>query len=540
MRSVGLLTVVGIGWAMAASARADGPSDVVTQHNDVQRSGTTFGETILSPATVNSHSFGKLASFPVDSQVYAQPLYLHGVDIPDAGVRDVVYIATAFNTLYAFDADSLDSTPLFQVSFGYSVPGSVTGCSDLSPNVGITATPTIDVNTGILYLECRTQDAPDGGAQHHTLHAVDVRNGQDVLTPVEISGSVPVPGRPDVVFDPATQNSRPGLLLANGNVYLAYASLCDLTPFHGWIFSYAASTLQQQNVFVTTPKGSEGGIWMGGGGLVSDSLGNVYASVGNGTMDLMDHAGTDLAMSMARWTPELTLADWFSPADEATSSREDLDLGACPTLLLEDQGLLVGGGKEGILWVTNSNDLGHQQPSDTQVEQIATPMTSGTPEGWSGIASYPSPGGPELFLWGYGTALTAYQYGDGGFSQVDIGTLISAAHKSGYPLSISVEGDPRCRSRHRLGAGHDQRQRLRRPGCWNAARIQHERSRLGALGQRHAQGSRFSRQLRKVQPSDHRRWPGLCADVLEPDRCLWTAARRRRRSRGWRRDGRCG
>ncbi len=438
LRSVALLTAMGTGLAMATSARAEGPTDVVTQHNDVQRSGTTFGETALSPATVNSGSFGKLASFPIDGPIYAQPLYLHGVDIPDAGLRDVVYIATVLNTLYAFDADSLDSTPLFQTSFGYPVPGTVTKCADLSPDVGITATPTIDVNTGVIYLECRTEDAADGGAQHHTLHAVDVRNGQDVLTPVEITASVPVAGQPDVVFDPAMQNSRPGLLLANGNVYLAYASLCDFTPYHGWLFSYSASTLQQQDVFLTTPNGTEGGIWMGGGGLVSDSQGNVYASVGNGTMDLMSDGGTDLSMSMARWTPDLQLADWFSPADQAAASLKDLDLGPSPTLLIEDQGLLVGGGKQGIIWVANSNDLGHQQPNDTQVQQIVTPMPTTTPQGWSGMASFPDPGGPKLFLWGYSMPLTAYQYSDGALIQVDMGTLTSPPHKSGCPMSISV------------------------------------------------------------------------------------------------------
>ncbi len=154
----------------------------------------------------------------------------------------------------------------------------------------------------------------------------------------------------------------------------------------------------------------------------------------------MDDGGVeDIAMSMARWTADLQLADWFSPANEAASSQKDHDLGPSPTLLLEDQGLLVGGGKDGIVWVANSGDLGHQQPNDIQVEQIAIPMPLAS--AWSGIASYPAPGGPELFLWANGMALTAYQYTGGAFSQVDIGTLVSPAQKAGCPLSISVD-DP--------------------------------------------------------------------------------------------------
>ncbi len=431
----------------AGRARAGSQADVLTQHNDGARSGVTFGEEILSPSTVNAESIGKIGTLPVDGRVYAQPLYLAGVDMGDAGTHDVVYVATEHNSLYAFDADSLDPTPLFKVNFGTAVPSSTIGCPDLVPEVGITATPTIDPVTGLLYVEVRTIDE---GVQSHTLHAVNVSNGLDALTPAVISATVKVSGHADVVFDPKMHNSRPGLLLANGNVYLAFSSLCDYGPYHGWIFSYSASTLEQQNVFVTTPVGGNGGIWMGGGGLVSDSLGNVYASIGNGTMDMLD-GGQDISMAMARWTPDLQLTDWFSPYDEATLSGADLDIGPCPTMLLEDQGLLIGAGK-GIfetgttntlsfpVYVANSNNLGHQHAMDNDqlIQSIATPMP--VKYGWSGMATFPGPAGPQLFLCGAGMPLTSYQFSGGAFSQVATSPVVAPANHEGAPMSISTSG----------------------------------------------------------------------------------------------------
>ena len=449
MRASSIAMSVAVLGAYAAQARAGSQTDVLTQHNDSARSGVTFGEEILSPATVTAQSFGKIGTLPVDGRVYAQPLYLQAVDMGDVGTHDVVYVATEHNSLYAFDAVTLDPTPLFMVNFGMSVSSGSggTGCPDLVPEVGITATPTIDPITGVLYVEVRTIDE---GVQSHTLHAVDVRNGQDMLTPAVISATVSVPGHPDVVFEPAIHNSRPGLLLANGNVYLAFSSLCDYASYHGWIFSYSASTLEQQNVFVTTPAGSQGGIWMGGGGLVPDSLGHIYASIGNGSMDLLD-GGQDISMAMARWTPDLMLTDWFSPYDEATLSGGDLDIGPCPTMLLEDQGLLIGSGKgvfgpggstlSNDVYVANSNNFGHLHVADNDqlVQSISTSMP--VKYGWSGMATFPGPEGPQLFLCGAGMPLTSYQLSGGQFSQATPNqNVVAPPNHEGAPMSISTSG----------------------------------------------------------------------------------------------------
>ncbi len=536
MRSGLIILAVLVVGGHAASARAGGQANVLTQHNDVARSGVTFGEEILSPSTVAGGAFGKVGTLPVDGRVYAQPLYVEGVEM-DAGARNVVYIATEHDSIYAFDADTLDPTPLFMVSLGTSVPstssGNITGtgCPDLAPEVGITATPTIDPNTGLLYVEVRSVDAQN--AQSHTLHALDLRTGADVLTPAVISATVTVAGHPDVVFDPTLHNSRPGLLLANGNVYVAFASLCDYGSYHGWIFSYSASTLEQQNVFVTTPAGSQGGIWQGGGGLVADSLGNIYASIGNGTMDLLD-GGQDISEAMARWTPDLQLTDWFSPYNESPLSNRDLDLGPCPTMLLEDQGLLIGSGKgmfnsDGVttkefpVYVANSNDLGHQHALDNDqlVQTIDTPMP--VKYGWSGMATFPGPEGPQLFLCGPGMPLTSYpaerRAVQPGHAQPE------CRRPAGSRRGSDVDLDERSRrgARRPLAAdgAHRRRHELRGPDQRGAARIQHRRRHHRALGQQPEPVSRQRGQHRQVHHSHHRRRPRVRGHLRRRGRRLW-------------------
>ena len=93
--------------------------NVLTAHNDIARTGQNLNETALTPSNVNATQFGKLFSHPVTSTIYAQPLYVSQVAIPGKGTHNVVYVATAGDTVYAFDADSNGGTnanPLWQVS----------------------------------------------------------------------------------------------------------------------------------------------------------------------------------------------------------------------------------------------------------------------------------------------------------------------------------------------------------------------------------------------------------------------------------------
>ena len=90
---------------------------VTTYHNDNMRTGQNLNETVLTTANVNSTTFGKLFSYPLDGLAFASPLYVADVNIPGQGIHNVVYVATEHDSVYAFDANGLDSAPLWHVSF---------------------------------------------------------------------------------------------------------------------------------------------------------------------------------------------------------------------------------------------------------------------------------------------------------------------------------------------------------------------------------------------------------------------------------------
>jgi hypothetical protein len=281
---------------------------VLTQHNDNFRTGANLNETQLNTTNVNVSQFGKLFSRAVDGFVYAQPLYLPDVAIPQMGVHNVVYVATEHNSVYAYDADDpAASSPLWQVNLGDSVPSTdiAPDYGDLIPEIGITGTPVIDPVAGAIYVVAKSKDR-DG--YHQKLHALDVSTGAEQFGgPVEIAGSVLGTGDANVNgtvgFDPFVQLNRPGLLLSNGRVYVAFGSHADMDPYHGWVMAYDAATLQQVAVYNTTPDGGRGSIWMSGQGLTADPVGNIYVTSANGTCDAAADCGRNLGVERAglRW-----------------------------------------------------------------------------------------------------------------------------------------------------------------------------------------------------------------------------------------------
>jgi len=241
--------------------------NVTTWHNDNARTGQNVQETTLTTVNVTTKTFGKLFSDPIVGQAYAQPLYVSGVQISGRGTRNVVYVATEHDQVYAFDADSVGQ-PLWHVSFIDPKKGITpvwtwgSACGAISPEIGITATPVIDTVSGTLYVTAETDEK---GTIVQRLHGLDIATGAEKVNgPVVIQGSVN-----GLAFDP-TVIQRTGLLLFDGNVYFAYASLCDPHPYHGWLFGYDAQNLQRPPaVFNTIPNSTKGGIWQAGGGLAS-------------------------------------------------------------------------------------------------------------------------------------------------------------------------------------------------------------------------------------------------------------------------------
>jgi Bacterial Ig-like domain (group 2) len=367
---------------------------VFTHHNDNARSGQNLQEIILTPANVNQTQFGKIFSCAVDGYVYAQPLYVPNLVIPRAGTRNAVLVATEHDSVFAFDADNPACLQLWTTSFinpaaGITtVPSDDVDSGDISPEVGITGTPVIDPQSNTLYVVARTKE---NGSYFQRLHALDIATGAEKFgAPVVIQASVPGTGDASVggivSFDALRENQRTALLLSNGVVYAAFASIGDVDPYHGWLLGYNATTLQRVAVFNTTPDGSQGGIWQSGGGPSADSDGNIYVVVGNGTFDA-DVGARDFGDSFLKLSTSaggFNLADFFTPHNQADLSANDFDLGSTDPLLLPDQTgtahphLVLAAGKDGNGYLVDRDNMGHFNPNDNhQIVQTIAVSSSG-------------------------------------------------------------------------------------------------------------------------------------------------------------------
>ena len=368
---------------------------VFTQRYDNARSGANTHEVYLTPSNVTVDRFGKLFSLSTDGDVYAQPLYMENVSIPSHGMHNVLFVATQNDSVYAFDADGQSTTPLWRVSFinpaagvttvpCQDVYGGSTASCDIAPVIGITSTPVIDPDDGVLYLTAKTKELQEatctsncGYNYVYRLHALDITTGAEKFRgPVMISASVPGTGYDNVggtvTFAAKQQLQRPGLLLLNGTLYIGFGSQGDVDDYHGWLMAYNATTLKQMAVFNTTPNARRGAIWQGGGGISADTNvpPNLYIVTANGDFDAntggVDYSDSTLRMQLVPLTSgqfQFQVLDYFTPADQAWMEGNDLDLGSSPALLLPDQPgpyphLLATGGKDGRIWLLNRDNLG--------------------------------------------------------------------------------------------------------------------------------------------------------------------------------------
>ncbi|SAK44492.1 PQQ enzyme repeat protein [Caballeronia ptereochthonis] len=353
------------------------PMDVATWHNDIGRTGQQLAETTLTPANVNSSTFGKLAVFSVDGAVDAEPLFLAGVPIA-GGTHNVLYVATENASVYAFDADS--GAVLWKTTTlgsGES-PSDDHGCSQITPTIGITATPVIDRSrgpNGAMYVVGMSKDG--SGGYHQRIHALDIKTGAELFNgPTEITATYPGNGLGSqngaVSFDPGQYAERASLLLLNGVVYTAWTSHCDILPYTGWVIGYNANTLQQASVLNLTPNGQMGAIWMSGAGLASDGA-SIYFLDANGTFDATLNAqdmpiNGDFGNGFLKLgtTPTLTVTDYFQPSNTVQESNADEDLGSGGALVLPDladasgtiRHLALGAGKNSTIYVVNRDSMG--------------------------------------------------------------------------------------------------------------------------------------------------------------------------------------
>jgi hypothetical protein len=362
---------------------------VTTSQYDNARTGADTHEAILTPRNVNVNQFGKLFTLRVDGDVYAQPLYLSHVAIPGKGTHNVVFIATEYDSVYAFDADT-PSQILWHTSFIDSTKGIApltpeeVSCPFIVPTIGITSTPVIDASSGTIYVLARTSQH---GQFFQKLHALDVTTGAERPgSPATIKASAPHKTlglvSNAVTFDPVRENPRAALLLSKGKVYLSWASSCDVGPYHGWMIAYDARTLQQLGVFNTSPDADQGGIWAGDAGPAADENGNIFVATGNGSFDVASKAGRDYGDSILRLaltSGGLNVADYFTPFDQDKLNNADNDLGSGGPVLLPDQPgphphLLVVGGKGAMIYLIDRDRMGKFYAGDNShaVQTIST------------------------------------------------------------------------------------------------------------------------------------------------------------------------
>jgi hypothetical protein len=402
--------------------------NVLTWHNDNARTGQNLHETILTPANVNSQSFGRLAVLNVDGKVDAQPLYVQNVAIPNQGIHNILYVATEHGSLYAFDADTF--VQLRQVSLigANETPSDDHGCGQVTPEIGITGTPAIDLQagpSGMIFAIAMSKDSSQH--YHHRLHALDLPTLTEQLGgPVEIQASSQGTGV-ETTFNPTVHVERPGLLISNGVVYTSWGSHCDAGSYAGWVIGYSEATLKQAGVLNLIPNGNDGGIWAAGSGPAADASGNVFLLTGNGTFDATLNASgfpskSDFGNAFVKLSTSgsLSVADYFTMTNTVAESDSDVDLGSGGLMLLPplDNGqgtgtlvsLVVGAGKDGNIYILNQANLGKFNPSTDSIYQL---MSNALPGGaWSSPAWFNG----RLYYGGVGDYLKAYAFTGGAFS----------------------------------------------------------------------------------------------------------------------------
>ncbi len=445
-----------LAWIGAGPVRA---GDITTAQIDSSRTMAYGSEILLTTSNVNVARFGKLFARTVDGAIFAQPLYLEGLTVGSTTVN-VVYVATSHNNVYAFNADlPTASSPIWSTNLGAYVLD-----SGWTTGVGILSTPLIVRSLGTLYVIAATFE---NGSRVYRLHALDITTGAEKFGgPVVISGSVAGTSGDSmdgvITFDANYEVQRTGLALSanpanvagGNNVVFAFSADRDNPPYHGWVFSYNANTLNQTGIFNDATNnpwedGTGAGIWQSGRAPAVDSRGVVYLETGNGTFDgTMDFGESFLKLTQG--AGGLTLADWFTPSAWESFNAVDYDLSSTGPILISGTDLVFGGSKAGIIYLLSTTNMGHLATGDTNVVQEFT-ATSGCvlpymDQGCAQIMGqvfWPTASTPVLYVWGVHDILRAYQFSGGVFNTTPVGMGSSSAYYPGGALELSsYQGTP--------------------------------------------------------------------------------------------------
>ena len=440
------LALVAIPLASLLVEPASAQAPVLQRGYDAGVTGAALSETVLNASNVNSKTFGMLFKLPVDDVVFAQPLYVPSVTIPNQGVHNVLYVATMSDTLYAFDAD-VAGPPLWTVNLANAVGAApvpianfaFSGNRNITGNLGILSTPVIDRSTNTIYLVACTLEA---NTMVYRFHAVDItsgvlRQGSGIKISATYGGST---------FDGRYQTQRMSLALSGNQVVFGFGALEEEYSggYVGWVMAYDKTALTQSGVFATVTTGNRGGgVWQSGRPPMVDSTGFVYAFVGNAFGSTYDGVN-NFNESVLKLDPSsgLSLVDWFTPSNWSAMDGQDLDLSSSGPMLIPGTGLLAGGGKTGDLYVLDTSNLGKYNATDSQIvqkENISASEFRGGPVYWQ--RSAPN-GGPLLYNWGVNDRLKAYPFNGRTFaaSPSAQGTATNQIFPGGI-LTLSANGD---------------------------------------------------------------------------------------------------
>ena len=484
--------------------------NVLTFHNDLASTGLNPNETQLTPARLRGGSFGRLFTTGLDGQVYAQPLVGTGITIANgpntipgaAGEHDAAFVATEHDSLYAVDASATGGSILWERSFldisnpsnnPYfataitAVPSADTNSADISPEIGITGTPVIDLAAGSLYVVVKTKETILGQTFYvQRLHAVAISDGTDRVAPYLIGftsngnanntniyvygngdGSVVDPyantGRPVVQFNALRENQRGALSLVNNTLYAEWASHGDNGPYHGWVVAWDVTNLQSPGwrltgVLNTSPNGGLAGIWQGSGRLAFEADGSAfYFATGNGPPNhgnptlsasgfpidgnyyealvkvVADPATTPANQNINGWG--LRVADYFIPFNQLALDNADTDFGSGAPMILPDSAgipghphLMVVSGKEGKIYLVDRDNLGR---FDTNGDHVLNAVPDGSghltpPVQIAGSLSTPAYyDGNLYFVSGYSGSARAFTINTNGTLSITSQTAIS-------------------------------------------------------------------------------------------------------------------
>jgi hypothetical protein len=423
---------------LAADVCVSAQVTVPMSQYDYGRTGANLQESVLSPSNVDPTHFGKLFSRRVDDSVYALPLIVSNLNI--AGRRhNVMYVATMGNTVYAFDADDpAQSEPLWSRNLGTPAPGD----SWIGPtHHGILGTPFIDVPTGTLYVVAL---ALKDNQYNLWVNALDIHNGGPKYNSPQLL-SFPFAGPEGTLTNVKGALQRAGLLMIGDVLYIAVANVVpDPEDQHwsqeGFLQTFNARDLTERlAVFQTTPSGRKGGIWQGGRGIAADGLGNIYLSTAGGDYDGVSNFGSS-TLKLAG--PRLTLADWFTPHNHDYLFLQNIDMSAGGVTLIPNSRLMFSGGKEGVIFLLDRDDMGRLEGANKgPLQRFQAGHGCGLKDcaNTLGTAFWRRQNDGVLYVWDRRDALRAYHFVNNRFVTIPASVSAVRPGQTGGP-TVSANG----------------------------------------------------------------------------------------------------